>query len=144
MISSHNNNNLHTPTEWAVTLTAVVVAAANSSTIWAVTTTPATAPRVATTCREPLDTAVVKVVTAISTGKWPWLLLVAVHLIDIFMNEERLTSKMVSNWEFTGRLENKRCLGSATIKWVSSWENLSYAICEQQRHRSACASAQSD
>ena len=28
------------------------------------------------------------------------------------------------------------------IIWGTSWENLSYAICEQQRHRSACASAQ--
>ena len=30
------------------------------------------------------------------------------------------------------------------IMWVRSCENVSYAICEQQRHRSACASAQSD
>ena len=28
--------------------------------------------------------------------------------------------------------------------WARSWENVSYAICEQQRCRSACASAQSD
>ena len=28
--------------------------------------------------------------------------------------------------------------------WATPWENVSYAICEQQRHRSACASAQSD
>ena len=28
--------------------------------------------------------------------------------------------------------------------WATSWENLSYAICKQQRRRSACASAQSD
>ena len=28
--------------------------------------------------------------------------------------------------------------------WALSWENLSYAICEQPRCRSACASAQSD
>ena len=30
------------------------------------------------------------------------------------------------------------------ILWATSWENLFYAICEQQRRRSACASAQSD
>ena len=30
------------------------------------------------------------------------------------------------------------------IMWATSWENLVYAICEQQRHRSACTSAQSD
>ena len=30
------------------------------------------------------------------------------------------------------------------IKWARSCENVSYAICEQQRCRSACASAQSD
>ena len=30
------------------------------------------------------------------------------------------------------------------IKWARPWENVSYAICEQQRRRSACASAQSD
>ena len=28
--------------------------------------------------------------------------------------------------------------------WARPWENVSYAICEQQRRRSACASAQSD
>ena len=28
--------------------------------------------------------------------------------------------------------------------WARSWENESYAICEQQRRRTACASAQSD
>ena len=31
-----------------------------------------------------------------------------------------------------------------TRKWARPWENVSYAICEQQRRRSACASAQSD
>ena len=30
------------------------------------------------------------------------------------------------------------------IMWATSWENLFYVICEQQRRRSACASAQSD
>ena len=30
------------------------------------------------------------------------------------------------------------------ITWARSCENVSYAICEQQRRRSACASAQSD
>ena len=30
------------------------------------------------------------------------------------------------------------------IIWTTSCENVSYAICEQQRYRSACASAQSD
>ena len=28
--------------------------------------------------------------------------------------------------------------------WAGPWENVSYVICEQQRRRSACASAQSD
>ena len=31
-----------------------------------------------------------------------------------------------------------------TYKWAGPWENVSYVICEQQRRRSACASAQSD
>ena len=31
-----------------------------------------------------------------------------------------------------------------TFIWARSWENVSYAICEQPRRRSACASAQSD
>ena len=39
-------------------------------------------------------------------------------------------------------------LGSAVVykhaNWARSCENLSYVICEQQRRRSACASAQSD
>ena len=30
------------------------------------------------------------------------------------------------------------------IIWARSCENVSYGICEQQRYRSACASAQSD
>ena len=30
------------------------------------------------------------------------------------------------------------------IKWATPWENVSYVICEQQKHRSACASMQSD
>ena len=33
---------------------------------------------------------------------------------------------------------------SSNYKWARPWENVSYAICEQQRRRSACASAQSD
>ena len=33
---------------------------------------------------------------------------------------------------------------SVKIKWARSCENVSYAICEQQRRRSTCASAQSD
>ena len=32
----------------------------------------------------------------------------------------------------------------ATVKWASTRENLSSEGCEQQRHRPACASAQSD
>ena len=35
-------------------------------------------------------------------------------------------------------------LGSIFIIWVSSRENLSSGVCEQQRRRKACASAQSD
>ena len=35
-------------------------------------------------------------------------------------------------------------LFGCNIKWATSCENVSYAICEQQRCRSACASAQSD
>ena len=30
------------------------------------------------------------------------------------------------------------------LKWATSWQKLSYAICKQQRSRSACASMQSD
>ena len=30
------------------------------------------------------------------------------------------------------------------FNWAGPWENVSYVICEQQRRRSACASAQSD
>ena len=33
---------------------------------------------------------------------------------------------------------------SVTIIWAGPWENVSYVTCEQQRRRSACASAQSD
>ena len=32
----------------------------------------------------------------------------------------------------------------ALFIWAGPWENVSYVICEQQRRRSACASAQSD
>ena len=35
-------------------------------------------------------------------------------------------------------------LGLSKFKWAGPWENVSYVICEQQRRRSACASAQSD
>ena len=70
------NSNHHTPTEWAVVLTAVEVGAGanNSSTIWVVTTTRAMGHRVATICREPRGTGVRVVVTAISTGKMPLVL----------------------------------------------------------------------
>ena len=50
----------------------------------------------------------------------------------------------------TGRLLQLSLVGnlkvtlSVTIKWASSWQKSFYAICEQQRRRSACASAQSD
>ena len=33
---------------------------------------------------------------------------------------------------------------SAKCMWAGPWENVSYVICEQQRRRSACTSAQSD
>ena len=36
------------------------------------------------------------------------------------------------------------CLAARAVTWARSCENVSYAICEQQRCRSACASAQSD
>ena len=39
-----------------------------------------------------------------------------------------------------GYCSNKRYL----MKWARSCENVSYVICEQQRYRSACTSAQSD
>ena len=35
------------------------------------------------------------------------------------------------------------CLCFYVSNWARPWENMSYAICEQQRRRSACASAQS-
>ena len=31
----------------------------------------------------------------------------------------------------------------SSVKWASSWENLSLGVCEQHRRRPACASAQS-
>ena len=34
--------------------------------------------------------------------------------------------------------------GFTAKNWATSWENLSSAMCEQQRHWSACASVQSD
>ena len=36
------------------------------------------------------------------------------------------------------------CVAKLFFNWARSCENVSYAICEQQRCRSACASAQSD
>ena len=36
------------------------------------------------------------------------------------------------------------CFVMRRLRWTTSWENLFYAICEQQRCRSACASTQSD
>ena len=45
----------------------------------------------------------------------------------------RKNSKRSDTW--------KKCW---TYIWATSWENLLCAICEQQRRRSACASAQSD
>ena len=41
-----------------------------------------------------------------------------------------------------GYLNNKELYNQTNI-WASPWENVSYVICEQQRHRSACASADS-
>ena len=40
--------------------------------------------------------------------------------------------------------KKKTFSGQQVSNWARPWENVSYAICEQQRHRSACASAQSD
>ena len=45
------------------------------------------------------------------------------------------------------RLINNLHQGNLSRKeyiWAEPWENVSYVICEQQRRRSACASAQSD
>ena len=36
------------------------------------------------------------------------------------------------------------CYAAAHLIWAGPWENVSYVICEQQRLRSGCASAQSD
>ena len=41
-------------------------------------------------------------------------------------------------------VENVFCNKSEKYSWARPWENVFYAICEQQRRRSACASAQSD
>ena len=37
-----------------------------------------------------------------------------------------------------------KCVYEMRSIWARPWENVSYAICEEQRRRSACASAQSD
>ena len=44
---------------------------------------------------------------------------------------------------FVGYIFRTWVLGHLS-NWARPWENVSYAICEQQRRRSACASAQSD
>ena len=41
-------------------------------------------------------------------------------------------------------LQYKTDKRTATSNWARSCKNVSYAICEQQRRRSACTSAQSD
>ena len=43
-------------------------------------------------------------------------------------NPYSVVPKTTGNWKYI-------CI------WARSWENLSYVICERQRHRSACASA---
>ena len=45
-----------------------------------------------------------------------------------------------TDWPKSG---TRTCL-TCNNKWATPWENVSYVICEQQRRRSACASAQSD
>ena len=44
---------------------------------------------------------------------------------------------------YTGQNSLSTCV-ITQYKWARPWENVSYVICEQQRRRSACASAQSD
>ena len=56
-------------------------------------------------------------------------------LFFLFKIPAILASKELLDW-WTLRRED--------YKWAGSWENVSYVICEQQRRRSACASAQSD
>ena len=65
------------------------------------------------------------------------------YLDDIFkvsiMKAIRAAEMNLTN---TGKVEN--CAGSTDIKWAAPGENVPSGICEQQRPRSACASAQSD
>ena len=49
-------------------------------------------------------------------------------------------SKNDKDQNHTKKKKKKKSIG----KWAGPWENVSYVICEQQRRRSACASAQSD
>ena len=57
----------------------------------------------------------------------------SVKAVDILTFFDILTSKSI-----------ERFTQIHTSMWASSWENLPYAICEQQKRRSACASSQSD
>ena len=54
------------------------------------------------------------------------------------------TSAHGSSWTFLFTFFYSLKITLDIVKWARSCENVSYAICEQQRCRSACAFAQSD
>ena len=60
-------------------------------------------------------------------------LYVKIYLFELHIFEKNISKLFINYSIFT-----------VGVLWARSCENVSYAICEQQRRRSACASAQSD
>ena len=87
-------------------------------------------------------------------GRLIWVsvgLLISIPLPSICMS--KVYPGFFNKWGQVPRYE-AQCLQSTVFSmynvhvhqsiWAKPWENMSYAICEQQRRRSACAPAQSD
>ena len=65
------------------------------------------------------------------------------HILDL--NQHSVPATLTWNRVKDRWTQSHLGLMSAVVqKWARPWENVSNAICEQQRRRSACASAQAD
>ena len=69
------------------------------------------------------------------------------HFVQFTIPSNKVCKLMASDWEKlteTYKNKDKVTVSQVSIVWASSRENLSSGVCEQQRRRPACASAQSD
>ena len=65
------------------------------------------------------------------------------HHSSCTCNLHATRSRSLEHVHFLIHIKNQETRQNTKYTWARPWENVSYAICKQQRHRLACASTQS-